>query len=183
MTATPVEQSAPPISKYWDILERVLWTLLQTTTAGGLVAGWNQLTDWDISLAWVPVIAALLSAIKGELAIRFGNGTAATLPSRVEPIPADQVVVQQTESGVEVAGPASSLETGTPVVHESAIDLENPEPGLTPGQYEEDFDPSVEVEMPVGFDDGMGPITESEGELPAPTVAVDMPEEPYTPRH
>lgn len=73
----------------WDVIERALWTLVQTTTAGALIAGWNALDlGGDLSLAWAAPVAFVLSAIKGELAARFGNGTASTLPARLETVPA-----------------------------------------------------------------------------------------------
>jgi hypothetical protein len=68
-----------------DIVERSVWTLVQTASAGALVVGWNKLDlGPDVSLAYVPVVAFLLSAVKSELATKFGNGTAATLPAAVE---------------------------------------------------------------------------------------------------
>lgn len=71
-----------------DVLERSLWTLVQTATAGGLIAGWNALDlTGDLSFAWTPPLAFILAAIKSELASRYGNGTAATLPAELEPVP------------------------------------------------------------------------------------------------
>lgn len=71
-----------------DVVERALWTLVQTTTAGAMIAAWNALdVTGNLSLAWTPPLAFILSAIKGELATRFGNGTAATLPTDLEPAP------------------------------------------------------------------------------------------------
>jgi hypothetical protein len=65
-----------------DILERGAWTALQVVTAVG-VQQW-----FDLDETWVPVIAVILAFIKGAAATRFGNGSAATLPSDVEPVPA-----------------------------------------------------------------------------------------------
>lgn len=69
-----------------DVLERSLWTLVQTATAGGLIVGWNELDlGPDLSLAFAAPLAFVLSAIKSELATKFGAGTAATLPEDLEP--------------------------------------------------------------------------------------------------
>lgn len=74
-------------SRLADIVERALWTLVQTASAAALVTGWNALDIGpDLSRAWVPPLAFVLSCVKGELATRFGNGTAATLPAALEPL-------------------------------------------------------------------------------------------------
>lgn len=65
-----------PARRRWlDIGERAVWTLLQ---AGVGVAVVEAL---DIPEAWAAVIALALAVAKGELATKFGDGTAATLPA------------------------------------------------------------------------------------------------------
>ena len=66
--------------KWADIGERAAWTLLQ---AG---FGLEMVTLLDLS-PWLAVpLAGALSGLKSVLAVRRGNGTAATLPSSAERI-------------------------------------------------------------------------------------------------
>jgi hypothetical protein len=62
-------------SKWADIGERAAWTLLE---AG---VGVSVVEALDVPQAWAVVIAGVLAAVKGQLATKFGDGTAATLPS------------------------------------------------------------------------------------------------------
>ena len=76
-----------------DILERGLWTALQTLTAGGVVA-------WlDLDAVWIVPIAAALAFIKGAIAENFGNGSAATLPDTLDPVPYDTVLEMEESAG------------------------------------------------------------------------------------
>lgn len=63
----------------FDLLERAGWTLLQAL-AGFLVA--YQTENIYLGL----ITAAVGSILKGIVAQQFGNGTAATLPAKVEPV-------------------------------------------------------------------------------------------------
>ena len=68
-------------AKRWaDLGERAAWTLLQAGF-GIEIVNLSGLPEW----AAVP-IAGALAAVKAALASRFGNGTSATLPARVERI-------------------------------------------------------------------------------------------------
>ena len=60
--------------KLLDIAERVGWTAAQ--------AGLSIITvdTFDLPAVYVPLFAAVLSAVKGWVATRMGDGTAATLP-------------------------------------------------------------------------------------------------------
>jgi hypothetical protein len=65
----------PSRGRRWaDIGERAAWTLLQ---AG---VGVSVVEALDVPPAWAVVIAGVLAAVKGELATKFGDGTASTLP-------------------------------------------------------------------------------------------------------
>lgn len=77
-----------------DVAERALWTLAQTTTAGAMIYGWNALDlGGDLPIAWAAPLSFVLSAIKGQLAAKFGNGTASTLPPGIEPEPPSEGLV------------------------------------------------------------------------------------------
>lgn len=65
-----------------DIAERGVWTALQTLTAAGVV------TWLELDAGWIVPVAAALAFVKGAIAERFGNGSAATLPGSLEPVPA-----------------------------------------------------------------------------------------------
>jgi hypothetical protein len=58
-----------------DVVERTVWTLLQAGVGVSVVAA------LEIPEPWAVVIAGVLAAVKGQLATKFGDGTAATLPS------------------------------------------------------------------------------------------------------
>lgn len=62
--------------KWADIGERAAWTLLE---AG---VGVSVVEALDVPQAWAVVIAGVLAAVKGQLATKFGDGTAATLPAQ-----------------------------------------------------------------------------------------------------
>lgn len=64
--------------KIADIAERVLWTAAQA--ALGVITA--ELLD--VPVAWVPVFAMTLSAVKSWVATRLGTGSAATLPVSLE---------------------------------------------------------------------------------------------------
>lgn len=72
--------------KLLDLLERSGWTFIQTFLATLLVSGVLDANGIDIEAWKVAGIAALLAAIKAVIAQQFGTGTAATLPSKVEPV-------------------------------------------------------------------------------------------------
>lgn len=64
--------------KVFDILERLFWTIVQA--AAGFLAA-VQTDNIYIGLA----TAGAASGLKSLVATQFGNGTASTLPSTVEP--------------------------------------------------------------------------------------------------
>lgn len=64
--------------KFADIGERVFWTAVQA----GL--GVVSVEAFDIPIAWAPVFAAVLSAVKSYVASRVGTGSSATLPQSLE---------------------------------------------------------------------------------------------------
>jgi len=68
-----------------DIIERGIWTALQVLSAGAVVE------FFDLDVAWAVPIAAILAFIKGAIAEHFGNGSAATLPASLDPVPVDDV--------------------------------------------------------------------------------------------
>lgn len=75
-----------------DVAERTIWTMIQGASGAALVAGYQALEGVpDIPSSWVPLavilVAGLLAFLKSVLAQRMGNGTAATLPTELEPIP------------------------------------------------------------------------------------------------
>jgi hypothetical protein len=72
--------------KLLDLLERSGWTFVQTFFATLLVTGVLDAETFDIEAWKVAGIAALLSAVKSVIAQQFGTGTAATLPTKVEPV-------------------------------------------------------------------------------------------------
>ncbi len=73
--------------KLWDVIERVLWTLAEGASAVGIVTFLSAVGVHLDAAVWVPILGALLAVVKTSLAQQFGNGTGATLPSSVEPIP------------------------------------------------------------------------------------------------
>jgi hypothetical protein len=67
----------------WDAGERTAWTVAETALALAL----SRAGDWP---PWITVaLAGVLAAVKTATALRYGNGTAAFLPRRVEPRPPD----------------------------------------------------------------------------------------------
>lgn len=66
-------------SKQWaDLGERAVWTLIQSGVALAAVELLN------LPEVWAMAVAGLLAGVKGYLASRVGNGTAATLPADLE---------------------------------------------------------------------------------------------------
>ena len=94
-----------------DGLERALWTAAEAAGAVGLVAGWQALPLPDIPAGYLPlavvVIGALLAGGKSWAATRWGNGTAATLPARLEPTPPEQTSL--AEEGRQLASEREDL--------------------------------------------------------------------------
>jgi hypothetical protein len=73
-----------------DLLERSVWTFLQTFVAVFVASGVLDSTNLDGAALKAAAIAAGLAALKAVIAQQFGTGTAATLPARDEPVlPAD----------------------------------------------------------------------------------------------
>lgn len=64
--------------RVWDIVERVLWTLLQVGAAEALVSALR------VPQQWVLVIAPVIATVKGLLASKFATTSAATLPSSLD---------------------------------------------------------------------------------------------------
>lgn len=92
-------------AQYLDVTERLLWTALQVVSAGAVV----ELFGLDPK--WIVLIAAVMAAVKGLLATKFGNGTASTLPASLEPLPPTvssdgtaAVVTTLPEGGTNVPG-------------------------------------------------------------------------------
>lgn len=92
--------------KFADGLERSLWTVLEGAGATGVVAGYQALPLRDIPDGYLPLViilvAGLLAAIKSSIAQKWGNGTAATLPTSLEPIPADAAVAVTVNMPIDV---------------------------------------------------------------------------------
>lgn len=80
------------MKKYADALERVVWTLVEAAGAGGLIAGYQSLPVADIPDGWLPAVVlavtVILAVIKNVIATNTGNGSASTLPTTLEPVPA-----------------------------------------------------------------------------------------------
>lgn len=79
-----------------DGLERALWTAAEAAGAVGIIAGYQALDGPpDIPASWLPlaifVVGGLLAGGKAWAATKWGNGTAATLPAALEPVPAATV--------------------------------------------------------------------------------------------
>lgn len=72
--------------KLLDLLERSGWTFIQAFAAALLVSGVLDSGTFDGDVWKVGVVAAIIAAIKAVIAQQFGTGTAATLPSSVEPV-------------------------------------------------------------------------------------------------
>lgn len=63
----------------WDVIERVFWTAVQ---AGLGVVVVEQL---DIPIAYAPLVAVVLAAVKSAVATRVGvQGSASTLPADLD---------------------------------------------------------------------------------------------------
>ena len=80
--------------KFADGLERSLWTVAEGAGAVGIVAGYQALPLADIPAGYLPLtvilVGGVLAGIKASVAQRWGNGTAATLPAELEPVPNDR---------------------------------------------------------------------------------------------
>jgi hypothetical protein len=83
------------VKRQADVLERGLWTALQVVTAEAVVQ------FFDLDQTWLVPIAAGLAFLKGVIARRFGNGSAATLPKNLDPVPIEDLidVVDDIEAG------------------------------------------------------------------------------------
>lgn len=83
-------------AKWYDILERVLWTLLQVTTgeiirnfANDLFRNYNVMWNGHImqlGMEWVIAFTFVITVLKNVIASHLGNGTASTLPAQYEPV-------------------------------------------------------------------------------------------------
>ena len=83
-------------AKWYDILERVIWTLLQVTTGeilrnllNGEFVRYNVLYSGHVlqlGLEWIIVFTFVSTVAKNIIASRFGNGTASTLSKEYEPV-------------------------------------------------------------------------------------------------
>ena len=72
--------------KLFDLLERSGWTFIQAFFATLLVTGVLDSNGFDVDAWKVALAAAALAALKAVIAQQFGTGTAATLPTKVEPV-------------------------------------------------------------------------------------------------
>lgn len=160
-----------------DVLERAAWTLIQTGVSATIIVTWYQAQGWpDLPMWAVPLVtallAALLSTLKGYLATKYSaNGTASTLPESVAPVRTEKVIVQETASGLAVAGNAvlvdehgDDIPVGTPVDLGGIAEHEN-----QPTSADSD---DLDIEPPPGFDDGSDP-----------KLRTDPPEGTYSPEH
>lgn len=103
-------------TKWLNLLERALWTLLQVVSAEALLSVYENMRgplEPEMHGAILVILTALLSALKTALAQKFGSGTGATLPKDKQPVLAENVVAKQTETGDVVAGTAAPQENGT----------------------------------------------------------------------
>ncbi|WP_375426001.1 hypothetical protein [uncultured Friedmanniella sp.] len=95
--STPTSQAR----KFADGLERSLWTVAEAAGATGIVAGYQALPLADIPRGYLPLVlilvAGVLAGIKASVAQRWGNGTAATLPADLEPVPPPAKPVDEPE--------------------------------------------------------------------------------------
>ena len=83
-------------AKWYDILERVIWTLLQVTTGeilrnllNGAFVHYNVLYSnhvLQLGLEWIVIFTFVVTVAKNVIASRLGNGTASTLPKEYEPV-------------------------------------------------------------------------------------------------
>ncbi|MCU0297626.1 MAG: hypothetical protein MUF33_03785 [Candidatus Nanopelagicales bacterium] len=78
-----------------DVLERGVWTALQVVSAAAVVE------FFELDPVWTVPIAAGLAFLKGVIARRYGNGSAATLPMSLDPVPIEDLidVVDEIEAG------------------------------------------------------------------------------------
>jgi hypothetical protein len=81
--------------KWADLAERAIWTLAEAGIGVAVVelAGIPQV--------WAVPIAGALAAVKGALAQKFGNESAATLPVALEPTPAGAVAASSGDAATE----------------------------------------------------------------------------------
>lgn len=96
MTA-PTSQAA----RFADGLERSLWTVAEAAGASGIVAGYQSLPLPDIPPGYTflvgILVAGVLAGIKSSIAQKWGNGTAATLPADLEPVPQPALAIPDPE--------------------------------------------------------------------------------------
>lgn len=166
-TTTPAPLTKPTsrrAAKLADIAERSLWTLAETATGAGIVAGWNALDlGPDLAAGWVAPITFVLALIKTNLAAKFANGSASTLPDHLEPVPADKVIAQETPSGLVVAGhgrvddgTGEDIPAGTPLEVVPPEDFGAEDEANLPDLGDDLV--NVDLPMPEGFDDGAGTV-------------------------
>lgn len=74
-------------AQWLDLLERSAWTFAQTFVGVILATGLLDAGSTDLEAWKAAAIAAAIAGVKAVIATRFGNGTAATLPATVEPVP------------------------------------------------------------------------------------------------
>lgn len=95
------------LTRFADGLERSLWTVAEGAGAVGILAGWQALPLVDVPDGYraltIVILGGLLAGGKAWAAQRWGNGTGATLPADLEPVPASDVVPVADEWGTSVA--------------------------------------------------------------------------------
>lgn len=96
------------VKRWWDVAERTVWTLLQVGIADLL------LTALGIPQRWVILIAPLIALAKGALASKFGQVSAATLPTALDAGAKPAVVVQEEPHGRHEAPVLSDISTDLP---------------------------------------------------------------------
>jgi hypothetical protein len=108
-------------AKWYDILERVVWTLLQVTTGeilrnllNGAFVRYNVLNNGavlQLGIEWIIVFTFVITVAKNIIASRLGNGTASTLPKEYEPVLPGTVTTTTTVDTT----PAPVVEVPAPV--------------------------------------------------------------------
>lgn len=127
--------STAGVVRFFDGLERSVWTVAEGAGATGIIAGFQSLPVVDIPKGYLPVaiilVAGVLAGIKSAVAQRWGNGTAATLPADLEPVPAsdlEPVEEDEPEGELIVDHPPAPVDDSSQNAHE--IGVVDPDPDL-----------------------------------------------------
>lgn len=110
-------------TKWFNFFERVLWTLLQVTSAEVLLGFWEAVNGsiGENRNLYLVVLTGLLAAVKNAVTQTFINPSGATLPTNVAPVVSEEVAVKvNAETGEDVAWTGSSIPNNEPVIVEKA---------------------------------------------------------------